>query len=110
MRFAFIATSAAAAMAAPFVMAATGPQMSDEEFLAAVRCTAYESVAHPDASLAEAKWRLNSEARRQPVETAVLAEAEAKAAARQAVSGAGAVLAASCSSQVASDASTGHRV
>jgi len=101
MRFAFLATTAAAVVAVPFALAATAPQMSDEEFLSAVRCTAYEAAARPDARLAEAKWQLNSEARRQSPETAALARAEASAAARQAVSGAGSEMAASCGALVA---------
>ncbi len=106
MRFAFFATTAAAVVAVPFALSATAPQMSDQEFLSAVRCTAYESAAHPDAQLAEAKWQLNSEARRQSAEIAALARAEASAAARQAVNGAGNEIAADCGALVARTADT----
>lgn len=106
MRFAFLATTAAAVVAVPFALAATAPQMSDQEFLSAVRCTAYESAAHPNAQLAEVKWQLNSEARRQSAETAALARIEAGAAARQAVNGADAELAASCGTLVADSGDT----
>lgn len=85
MRFALVATSVAAAVAVPFAMAAAGPQMSGEEFLTAVRCTAYESVVNRDADVLAAELRLNAEARRQPIETANLAQAEAKQIALQAV-------------------------
>jgi hypothetical protein len=86
MRFALVATVAAAAVAVPLAVSASGPQMSSEQFLAAVRCTAYEDIAHPGDQLAEAKWRLNAEARRQPLATAALAEAEVSSIARQAAS------------------------
>jgi len=95
MRFALIATSAAAALAVPFAMSVTEPQMSGAEFVSAVRCVAYEDAN--GASLAEAKYRLNSEARRQTPE----ARAEASVAARQAVSGAAADLASQCGEQFA---------
>jgi hypothetical protein len=106
MRFALIATTAAAALAVPLAVAATAPQMSDQDFIAAVRCTAYEDAQRPDAALAEAKWRLNSEARRQSIETAVTAQAEASAAARQAVSGAGGEIAANCGALLANATGT----
>lgn len=101
MRFAAIATTAAAIVAVPFAMGATAPQMSGEEFVSAVRCTAYEDAADPSARLEEAKYQLNSEARRQAPETTALAREEARDAARQAVSGADANLAASCGAQIA---------
>lgn len=85
MRFALIATTAAAAAAMPFAVSVGAPQMSDEEFLTAVRCAAYEKALSGDEALAEARWLLNSEARRQPAETVVEAEAEVKAIALQAV-------------------------
>jgi hypothetical protein len=85
MRFAMIATAAAAAIAVPFAVSATSPQMSGDQFLSAVRCTAYEDVSASDAQLAEAKWRLNTEARLQPAETAALARAEVSDIARKAV-------------------------
>lgn len=85
MRFALIATSAAALVAVPLAMGASGPQMSSEQFLAAVRCTAYESVTRPSAELAPVRMQLNSEARHQPAETAARAKSEARAIALQAV-------------------------
>jgi hypothetical protein len=85
-RFAIITTAVAAAIATLFVAQITGPQMSSDQFLTAVRCTAYENIGRSDPALAEAKWRLNSEARLQPVETAVLARAEVTEIARKAVS------------------------
>jgi hypothetical protein len=83
MRFAVIATVAAAAVAVPLAVSAAGPQMSSDQFLSAVRCTAYEDITRVDEGLAEAKWQLNTEARRQPAETAALAQAEASAIARR---------------------------
>jgi hypothetical protein len=85
MRFALIATSVAAAVAVPLAMAATGPQMTDDQFLSAVRCIAYEDVVRPDAEVSEAKWELNAEARRQPAVTAAQAHAEVDSIARKAV-------------------------
>lgn len=85
MRFALIATTAAAAVAVPLAMAAAGPQMSSDQFLSAVRCTAYEDISRSDADLAQAKWQLNSEVRRQAPETAAQAYAQVDAIARQAV-------------------------
>ena len=83
MRFAVIATVAAAAVALPLAVAASGPQMSSDQFLSAVRCTAYENAVGADAA-SEAKWQLNAEARRQPAETAARAQAEASRIARKA--------------------------
>ncbi|ANP47521.1 hypothetical protein [Candidatus Viadribacter manganicus] len=83
MRFALIATTAAAVVAVPFAMAAAGPQMSSNEFLAAVRCTAYEDVS--GAQIADARYQLNAEAQRQTADTVAAAEAEVSAIARQAV-------------------------
>jgi hypothetical protein len=96
MRFAFVTTSVAAAVAVPLALAAAGPQMSREEFLSAVRCTAYADVHGPESGLGFAKWRLNSEASRQGAEAAAAAEAEVKAVARAAVNGESALIAASC--------------
>jgi hypothetical protein len=87
MRFALIATTAAAAVAVPLAMAAAGPQMSRDEFLSAVRCTAYEDISST-AQLGVAKFRLNAEARRQDAQTAAEARAEVSAVARQALNGA----------------------
>ncbi|HYD73298.1 MAG TPA: hypothetical protein VEF55_09175 [Candidatus Binatia bacterium] len=84
MRFAVLATAAAAAVAAPLAVAASGPQMSSDQFLNAVRCTAYENLSGTDAGLTEAKWQLNAEARRQPAETAAQALAEVSDISRQA--------------------------
>jgi hypothetical protein len=86
MRFAMSATVAAAAVAAPFAIGATGPQMSGDEFLTAVRCTAYEDIDASDAQMAEAKWQLNTEARLQPAATAAEARAQVSDIARKAVS------------------------
>jgi hypothetical protein len=85
MRFATIATVAAAAVAAPFAVSAAGPQMSGDQFLSAVRCTAYEDIGASSGELAEAKWLLNTEARLQPAETAAQARAEVREIARKAV-------------------------
>ncbi|MEZ6022268.1 MAG: hypothetical protein R3C16_02375 [Hyphomonadaceae bacterium] len=87
MRFAFVATSLVAAVAVPFAVAATGPQMSSEEFLSAVRCTAYVNATEVNADLGAEKLRLNAEALHQPRETAALARAEAHAIAQEAAVG-----------------------
>lgn len=87
MRFALIATAAAAVVAVPVAVAASGPQMTRDQFLTAVRCAAYEDAAGAD--LVDAKWQLNAEARRQSAEVAALAKAEATSIARQAVNIAG---------------------
>jgi hypothetical protein len=86
MRFAVIATAAAAAFAVPLAVAASGPQMSSDQFLTAVRCTAYENLVGTDAGLTEAKLQLNAEARRQPAETAAQALAEVSDIARKSYS------------------------
>jgi hypothetical protein len=83
MRFALIATTAAAVVAVPFALAAAGPQMTSDEFLSAVRCVAYEDVA--GAPVAAEKFELNAEGQRQSPETIAAAEAEVSAIARQAV-------------------------
>ena len=83
MRFALIATTAAAVVAVPFALAAAGPQMSSDEFLGAVRCAAYENVA--GAQIADARYELNAESQRQAAATVVEARAEISAIARQAV-------------------------
>lgn len=85
MRFALVATGAAAVLAVPLAMSAGGPQMSGDEFLTAVRCAAYEDVSSPNANLGPVKMQLNAEARRQPAETAAQAHAEVSSIARQAV-------------------------
>jgi|GEM_PF-1973468 len=86
MRFALIATAAAAAVAVPFASGATGPAMSAEQFLSEVRCTAYADIALSDAALADAKWMLNAEVRQQAPETAAMARSEVSQIARKAVS------------------------
>jgi len=83
MRFALIATTAAAVVAVPFALAAAGPQMTSDQFLTAVRCVAYENVT--GAQVADAKYQLNAEGNRQSTETLAAAEAEVSAIARQAV-------------------------
>lgn len=85
MRFALIATSAAALAAIPLAVNVGGPQMTGDQFLTAVRCVAYHDVTRADAELGEVKMQLNAEARRQTAETAELAQAEVDAIARQAV-------------------------
>lgn len=96
MRFAFVTTSVAAALAVPLALAAAGPQMSRDEFLSAVRCTAFEDVNSAKSDLGLAKWRLNSEASRQGPDAAAAAQAEVDAVARAAVNGESAPIAASC--------------
>lgn len=85
MRFALVATSAAALVAVPLVLSVSGPQMTGEQFLTAVRCVAYHDVTPTEARLGEVKMQLNAEARHQPAETAAEAQAEVDAIARQAV-------------------------
>jgi len=65
MRFALIATSAAAVIAIPLAASAAGPHMSRDAFISAVRCTAYEDAAWPGADVGASKFRLNGEATRQ---------------------------------------------
>jgi hypothetical protein len=77
-----IATSVIAAAATPFAANAFGPTMSGQEFVAAVRCTAIEQAAHPDADLSAQRLLLNMEARSQPVEAAAAARAEVLAISR----------------------------
>jgi hypothetical protein len=105
MRFAVLATAAAAAITVPLAVSAGAPQMSSDQFLSAVRCTAYEDLTRSDAGLVEAKWQLNAEARRQSAETAARAEAEVDSIARQAYSADAGVLtqehAAACAAQLA---------
>jgi hypothetical protein len=86
MRFALIATAAAAAVAVPFAAGVAGPAMSPEQFLTEVRCTAYADIDLSDSELAEAKWALNAEARQQSPELAAQARAEIREIARKAVS------------------------
>ncbi len=76
MRFALIATTAAAVASVPLAAHVASPSMSSDQFLAAVRCPAYEDVTRPSADLGEIKMQLNAEARRQPSEIARTADAE----------------------------------
>lgn len=78
MRFALIATCAAAVVAVPLAVQASGPQMTQNEFLSAVRCAAYQGAD------ADARYQLNTEARHQSPAVA----AEARQIALQAVNGA----------------------
>ena len=84
MRFAVIATAAAAAFAVLLAAAVSGPQMSSNQFLSAVRCVAYADVAGSGAELSEAKYRLNAEARRQSSDAATQAHVEVQVIARRA--------------------------
>ncbi len=68
MRFALIATAAAAAIAVPMAVDAAGPKMSGDQFVSAVRCTAYEAAVSPQENLSVQRMRLNVEAQRQPQE------------------------------------------
>lgn len=88
MRFALIATTAAAAAIIPFALNAAKPRMSDEQFVASVRCAAYEMVVSPRANVGEARYALNAEARRQPAAVAAEAHAIATEIAHRAVTGA----------------------
>jgi hypothetical protein len=78
MRFALIATAAAAAITLPLAVEAAGPRMSDTQFISAVRCTAYETALTPQADLAAARAILNVEAQRQPAAAAQRAHNEVK--------------------------------
>ena len=84
MRFALIATGAAAIAALPAVVVLSGPQMESRQFLSAVRCAAYESVSSTADEFGPVRYRLNAEARRQPIDTAVQAQIEARTIAREA--------------------------
>ena len=79
MRFSLIAASAAAVIAIPVALAAAGPQLSQDQFISAVRCVAFEDVSGADAGLGAAKYRLNVEAARQPEEAVAPARAEVRA-------------------------------
>lgn len=69
MRFALIATTLTAIVAVPWAVAATGPRMSPEAFVSAVRCVAVQQVAHPELKFAASEFALNAEARAQAPET-----------------------------------------
>lgn len=79
MRFSVIAAGAAAILAVPVTLAVAGPQLSQDEFISAVRCVAIEDVSGADQGLGAAKWRLNVEAARQPEATVAAARAEVSA-------------------------------
>lgn len=112
MRFAFVATSVAAVVAVPLALAAAGPQMTGDEFLSAVRCTAYVNATDTNADLAVEKLRLNSEALRQPAETAATARAEAYRIAVEAATHDPAIgaVAASCDQQLVTRAESQNAV
>ena len=82
MRFALIATSAAAVIAVPLAAGAAAPQMSAQAFVSAVRCTAYEDIAQPNLDVSAAKFRLNGEAARQSPQAAAEAHKAASDIAR----------------------------
>lgn len=87
MRFAFIATCAAAVVGAPLVAAAATARMDADQFLTAVRCAAYESapaLAGENADIAAVRMQLNAEARRQAPEIAAQARADVVAIAHDA--------------------------
>jgi|CXWL01.1.fsa_nt_gi hypothetical protein len=84
MRISHITVAIAAIVAIPLAVNASGPQMSSEQFLSSVRCVAYEDLGRAGEDLGVAKMRLNSEARRQPVDTTAQAHAEVGAIAVQA--------------------------
>jgi len=75
MRFALIATAAAAAIAIPVAVQASGPSMSGDDFVQAVRCAAYDSAIEAQAAAAE-RARLNLEAQRQSPEAVLRAHNE----------------------------------
>ncbi len=79
MRFSLLAASAAAVLAVPVALAAAGPQLSQDEFISAVRCVAFDDISGADAGLGAAKWRLNVEAARQPEAAVAAARAEVRA-------------------------------
>jgi hypothetical protein len=60
------------------VVEAASPQMSRDEFLSAVACTAYEGATAPSADLAASRWRLNAEATKQPGDVVALAKQEVR--------------------------------
>ncbi|MES1197307.1 MAG: hypothetical protein ABUL55_01665 [Pseudomonadota bacterium] len=80
MRFAAALTAVVAVASVPLVASASSPRMSGDEFLSAVRCTAYKSVANPaDPGTYAAKFTLNAEFRLQGprVATEALAQVDA---------------------------------
>jgi len=85
MRFALIATGAAALVAIPMAIGMSGPQMAPDQFVSAVRCTAFEVATQPKAETGAARMQLNSEALRQSAATVEAARTEASEVARQAV-------------------------
>lgn len=87
MRFSLLAASAATVVAIPIALAAAGPQLSQDQFVDAVRCVAFEDVSGADQGLGAAKWRLNVEAARQPEAAVAAARAEVRAIATGEVAG-----------------------
>lgn len=85
MRFAAITTALSAAIAVPLAIAVTAPSMSENEFISAVRCAAYEEATGQD--IGAERVRLNAEARRQNQAIAAQAAAEVDAIAREAAAG-----------------------
>jgi hypothetical protein len=75
MRIAAIATAAAAVVTVPLAVQASGPHMSGEQFVSAVRCAAYDSVLSTQNGAAQ-RARLNAEACRQPTEAVLRAHKE----------------------------------
>jgi len=85
MRFALIATAAAAAVAVPLAVQASGPRMSDDQFVSAVRCAAYDTVLASRApETGTERMRLNAEAVRQSPEAVARAHNEVNAVSRRA--------------------------
>jgi hypothetical protein len=58
MRFAAIATLAVAAVAAPFALSATAPQMSEAEFVNAVQCVALDQAVSNGRDAAALRGRI----------------------------------------------------
>lgn len=76
MRTALIAASVAFVFIAPLAIEASGPRMTSEAFVSAVRCAAHEAAAGPrSANAAERAW-LNIEAQRQAPEAVARAHNE----------------------------------
>ena len=66
MRFSEGVAILAAVAAVPVAVALSGPSMSEDQFLAEVRCVAYQDVVQANAPLGSQKTLLNAEATRQP--------------------------------------------
>lgn len=65
MRTALIAASVAAVLITPLVIETSGPRMSGEAFVSAVRCAAHDAALDPRGANAAERARLNVEAQRQ---------------------------------------------